>query len=162
MFPGIHLVVDLGDQTIRAYDVGMTTRRLVGGAGTRPVGRAHSPFRVAQQRIREFLILGKLGVCCHTVGTYSENLRVPCFIFLDSITESDAFSRSPTGAGTRIKPENHGFASVVAETHLASRVVHHRKFGRFVTYLDHRFSFRRLYFCCMQPCETKGCCVYGT
>ena len=134
MFSSIHLVVDLGDQTVRSDHVGMAVSRLIRRAAAGSVRRADRTFGIAQQRVRKILIFGELGVGFLGVRADAENLDVLRFILLDSITESDAFGRSPTSAGARVKPEYHGFTGVVAETHFPPRVVLNRKLRGFVTH----------------------------
>lgn len=140
MFPSIHRLVRLGNGPIGSNHISNAFGRCVGGVLASAVGQANFALGVAEQRIGKLLLLGKLSVGLYVVGAGAEDLYVFVFVTLDSITESDAFSRSPTGAGARVKPEDHGLAVVITQTHRFARVVLHRKPGRCVSNLQHNSS----------------------
>ena len=144
MFPSIYRLVRLGYRPIGSNYISNAFGRRVGGVLASAVSQADLALGVAEQRIGKLLLLGKLGVGLYVVGAGAEDLHVFVFVTLDSITESDAFSRSPTGAGAWIKPEDHSLAVVITQTYSFAGVILHRKPGRCVPNLQHNSSFVEL------------------
>ena len=144
MFSSIHCFMRLCNRPIGANYISNAFGRRVGGVLASAVSQANLALGIAEQWIGKLLLLGELGVGFYVVGAGTEDLHVFVFVTLDSITESDAFSRSPTGAGAWIKPEDHSLAVVITQTYSFARVVLHRKLGRCVPNLQHNSSFIEL------------------
>ena len=130
----VYRFVRLGYGSIAVDYVGDPLRPAVGAVGG-AVGEADIAVGVAQQGIRE-IVFGREGsVFLYAVGADAENLNVPCFVILDSITESTRFRRSPRGSGHGIEPENHGLSRVIAELHFLTRMCRNGKTGCLVSNL---------------------------
>ena len=136
----IHLGMGLHDRSARIDHIGDT----IGGFGVTAVagaiGDADRAFDIAQQRIGELVLLSEPGVGFDVVGADAEYLHILALIFLDSITESNPLSRSPTGTGAGVKPENDCFVRVVVQVDDGTCVVLNREPGRLVADIEHPLS----------------------
>jgi len=137
MFSRINLCVRLRNHTIRpdnkCHPFGGPIRcRLISTKS-----QTNFTVGIAQQWIFKALLFDKFGIGSNIICAGTQNLYVFCCKVLDSLLESYAFSRSATCAGAWIKPQHHGLATKIAQLHLISGMVFHRKIRCRIPYIEH-------------------------
>ena len=137
LLSSIHVAMGLYDHSTRTDDIGNAFGGFVITAFASTICHADRSFGIAQQRKSELVFLGEPGVGFDVISADAQYLRVLALILLDSITESNSLSRSPTGAGAGIEPQNDRLVSIVIQIDDGTCVVLDREPGRLIADFEH-------------------------
>lgn len=113
-------VVRLADHPVGPDQVGVTAREvgeLLVRVASDLVGRADRPIDVAEQAIRELLVVGERQVLVRRVERGSEDDGIEVVEALGLVTKALSLDRSTRRGGFRIPPDQHPMAGEVAEAH---------------------------------------------
>jgi hypothetical protein len=139
LLSSIHLGMGLRDRPTWTDDIGSPLGGFVISALAGTIRHADRSIGIAQQRKGELVFLGEPGVGFDVISADAQYLHVLALILLDSITESNPLSRSPTGAGAGIEPQNDRLVSKVIQIDDGTGVVLDREPGRLVADFEHPF-----------------------
>ncbi len=104
MLAGIYLFYCLSDASFRVYHIAYAARVPGRWIITGSVCHAYFSFYIAKQQEGKVELLGKGAVFFYGVEAYTKHFDVSGGVFLDSITESNAFGRSAGCIGLWVKP----------------------------------------------------------
>ena len=142
MLARIDLIYRLNYATIGADHVCDAFCVLSGRIVRSPVCHSYLSFCIAKQAEGEIELFGKSPVLFYCVKTHAEYFGILVCVLLDSITEPNTFSRSARCIGLRIKPQDDGAPSEVAQADIFARVRLHIEIRCLISYVQHvLFSF---------------------
>lgn len=104
VFSRIDLSDGLTDETFRVNHISDSLRVLSRRIIARAVGHPDFSISVTEQFVRKVELFGKGSILFFCIKTNTKNFDILVAVLLDSITESNTFSRSARGVGFRVKP----------------------------------------------------------
>jgi hypothetical protein len=138
---GVLARVDLADclgyASLFVNHVSDAPRVLCPGVVCGAVSHAYPAIRIAQKAEREVELLRERAVFGLRVKAHPEHFRSFFLVLLDSVTESNPFSRSAGRVRLGVEPEHDLAAAQICKSHLFSSVRQRCKIRRNVAYVQH-------------------------